>query len=128
MVINASAIGAIRTEHNDPRITKIGHYFRLLSLDELPQLINVISGDMSLVGPRPYLLKQKEEFDDAVWALRLQVKPGITGLAQASGRSNCSIEERTRLDLDYVKNRSFFNDMKILLSTVGVVLRQSGTN
>ncbi len=110
---------------NDPRITKIGRFLRKTSLDELPQLFNVIKGDMSLVGPRPYLpdelLKVGERINKC-----LAVTPGITGLWQVSGRSDTDYEVRIALDLWYVKNWSLWLDIVILLKTIKVVLRMEG--
>lgn len=109
---------------NDPRITKVGRFLRRTSLDELPQLINVVRGDISLVGPRALIPREL-----AVYAKRhaiLSVKSGLTGLAQVSGRRNISFEERRKLDLYYVQNWSFWNDMVILIKTVWIVLFHKG--
>lgn len=128
MISNADEIGSYRTQKYDARITKIGHIFRKLSIDEVPQLVNVIKNDMSLIGPRPYVLKQKAQFTTKDWDARVSIAPGLTGLAQVSGRSDCSTEERLRLDLEYVKKHNLLLDIKILLSTVKVVLQRKGTN
>jgi exopolysaccharide biosynthesis polyprenyl glycosylphosphotransferase len=110
---------------DDPRITRVGKFLRRYSLDELPQLINVLHGDMSLVGPRPPLLREVEAYEpDAV--RRLRVKPGLTGLWQVSGRSDLSWDESLRLDLWYVDNWSFVLDLHILARTAKAVLRGSG--
>ena len=109
---------------DDPRITPIGHFLRRSSIDELPQLINVLRGDMSLVGPRP-LPVDNEEFQGHV-RRRLLVRPGITGLWQVSGRSNLSWDDAVRLDLYYVENWSISLDLVILLRTVTAVVRGSG--
>jgi exopolysaccharide biosynthesis polyprenyl glycosylphosphotransferase len=110
---------------DDPRITRVGKVLRRFSLDELPQLINVLRGDMSLVGPRPPLLREVEAYEpDAV--RRLRVKPGLTGLWQVSGRSDLSWDESLRLDLWYVDNWSFVLDMHILVRTAKAVLRGAG--
>lgn len=110
---------------NDPRITKVGRVIRKYSLDELPQLINVVKGDMSLVGPRPPLRAEVVQYGDDV-RRRLLVKPGITGLWQISGRSDLSWEESVRLDLRYVENWSFATDLMILWKTIFAVVRSSG--
>jgi lipopolysaccharide/colanic/teichoic acid biosynthesis glycosyltransferase len=111
----------------DPRITSVGHVFRVTSLDELPQLWNVIRGEMSLVGPRPL-----DEDDDArvpTWAqVRNQVPPGITGLWQVSGRTNISFQDMLRLDCEYAANRSFWRDIVLILRTVPAVLFARGVN
>lgn len=105
---------------NDPRITKVGNLIRKTSIDELPQLINVIKGEMSLVGPRPSLQKEVEKFEP--WMMeRLKVKPGLTCIWQISGRNNIGFEEWMKLDIKYVRERSFKLDMKLILKTVLVL-------
>jgi exopolysaccharide biosynthesis polyprenyl glycosylphosphotransferase len=110
---------------NDPRITRIGGFLRRYSIDEVPQLINVLKGDMSLVGPRPQVAKEVALYDHAA-ARRLFVKPGMTGLWQVSGRSNLGWEESVRLDLFYVENWSLTADVAILFRTVRAVLISDG--
>ena len=109
---------------NDPRITRVGRFLRQSSLDELPQLLNVIRGDMSLVGPRP------TSFDPSTYSLwhtyRLDVAPGITGLWQINGRNETTFDERLRIDIEYIERRSFRLDLEILLKTIPAVLRRSG--
>jgi len=109
------------------RITKIGSFIRAGSLDEILQLINVIKGDMSLVGPRPLLMKYLDRYTK-YQNQRHDVKPGITGLAQVSGRNNISWEEKFELDVQYVKNQSFLLDLSILFKTLLVVLLKRGIN
>ena len=117
--------GVLFKMKDDPRITKIGHFLRRYSLDELPQLINVLIGDMSLVGPRPPLAREVEQYEpDAL--RRLHVKPGMTGLWQVSGRSDLSWEESLRLDLRYVDNWSPIGDLQILFRTFSAVFTSSG--
>ena len=111
--------------HDDPRITRFGRVLRRLSLDELPQLVNVVRGEMSLVGPRPPLCAEVEAYEDDV-RRRLVVKPGLTGLWQVSGRSDLSWDESVRLDLRYVDNWSLALDLRILWSTARAVLSRSG--
>lgn len=106
---------------DDPRITKVGKFIRKTSIDELPQLINVIKGDMSLVGPRPSLPKEVEKFEQ--WMMeRLEVKPGLTCIWQVSGRNNIDFEDWMKLDIKYVRERSFKLDIKLILKTVLVLL------
>ncbi len=110
---------------DDPRITRVGRRLRRFSLDELPQLINVLRGQMSLVGPRPPLPEEVAVYPDDV-RRRLAVKPGLTGLWQISGRSDLPFAEAVRLDLRYVENWSFSLDLMILLRTISAVCRASG--
>ncbi|AYZ19793.1 MULTISPECIES: undecaprenyl-phosphate galactose phosphotransferase WbaP [Klebsiella] len=110
---------------NDPRITKIGGFLRRTSLDELPQLFNVLKGEMSLVGPRPIITAELERYNDEVDYYLLS-KPGMTGLWQVSGRSDVDYETRVYLDAWYVKNWSMWNDIAILFKTIGVVLKKDG--
>ena len=105
------------TSSNDSRITKIGFFLRKTSLDELPQLINVLKGDMSLVGPRPDAPVQAIDYKSEDWRQRCLIRPGITGMSQVYGRSNCTIEQRIRNDLFYLKNHSYVLYVKIILKT-----------
>lgn len=114
-----------RKVENDPRITRFGKLLRDTSLDELPQLFNVLKGDLSLVGPRP-ILPQEVKFNPTKTALLHSVKSGVTGLWQVSGRSNLSFEERIELELYYAQNWSPWLDIKILFKTIGVVLKRTG--
>ena len=109
---------------DDPRITKIGRFIRKTSIDELPQLFNVIRGDISLVGPRALVPGELKTYGDR--SLLLTVKSGLTGLAQVSGRRDISFEERRSLDLYYIKNWSLGLDFQILLRTVKTVFRHEG--
>jgi lipopolysaccharide/colanic/teichoic acid biosynthesis glycosyltransferase len=113
--------GSTYNSPGDVRCTRVGRFLRLISLDELPQLVNVLVGSMSLVGPRPDLVDQARLYGEDEW-LRLQVKPGITGLAQINGRNALSWPARTRIDLEYVARQSLMLDLKILWRTVGYVL------
>jgi exopolysaccharide biosynthesis polyprenyl glycosylphosphotransferase len=117
--------GVLFKMRNDPRVTAVGMRLRKWSLDELPQLINVFRGEMSLVGPRPALPDETALYADHV-RRRLVVKPGLTGMWQVNGRSDLSWEETVRLDLRYVENWSFALDLQILWKTVSVMLRGSG--
>ena len=109
----------------DPRVTKIGRFLRKTSLDELPQLWNVIRGDMTLVGPRPIVTAEIEKYGD-YYGLYTMVKPGITGLWQVSGRNNTTYEERVQLDAYYVRNWSPWMDLYLLLRTIRIVLFAKG--
>jgi lipopolysaccharide/colanic/teichoic acid biosynthesis glycosyltransferase len=123
--LNERSDGLLFKIRDDPRITRFGKFLRTLSLDELPQLINIVSGHMSLVGPRPPLPAEVALYDDDV-RRRLLVKPGLTGLWQISGRSDLTWEESVRLDLRYVENWSLSLDLHILWRTAFVVARSSG--
>jgi len=111
---------------NDPRVTRVGHFLRKTSLDELPQLWNVLRGDMSLVGPRPPLPYEVEQYKP--WHCRrvVDAKPGITGLWQVTGRSRTTFDEMVRLDLRYARTRSLWTDIKILLQTPAAVIAGKG--
>ena len=137
MVVNAKEIFDSFTEEqkreyeenfkleNDPRITRAGKFLRETSLDELPQLINILIGNMSIVGPRPIVDKEREKYSDLFQKL-VSVKPGLTGLWQANGRSTTTYEERVKMDMDYVDKRSLWLDFKIILKTFVSVLRKEG--
>ena len=113
--------GAMFKIKDDPRVTKIGHVIRKYSLDELPQLWNVLKGDMSLVGPRPSLPMEVADYTDYD-KLRLTVTPGCTGLWQVTKRNDADFDEMVELDLEYINKSSLWFDFKILLKTVGVVI------
>jgi lipopolysaccharide/colanic/teichoic acid biosynthesis glycosyltransferase len=112
--------------NDDPRMTRCGRILRKLSLDELPQFINVMKGDMTLVGPRP------TSFGPETYRLwhtaRLDVKPGLTGLWQVSGRADVDFDDRLRLDIAYIRNRSLWLDLRILFKTIGVVVSRKGAH
>jgi len=116
------ADGAMFKIKDDPRVTPIGRVLRNYSLDELPQFYNVLRGDMSLIGPRPCLYRELQNYTEHD-KLRLKVKPGITGLWQVSGRSGLSFEQMIELDLAYIKTMSVKNDLKILFKTMIVVFK-----
>lgn len=110
---------------DEERITKVGKFIRRTKIDELPQLINVLKGDMSLVGPRPTIKKQVDAYND-YQRQRLNVRPGMTGLAQVNGNIYLDWDERIKYDVYYVRNKSLLLDLKILLKTVGVVIFGEG--
>jgi lipopolysaccharide/colanic/teichoic acid biosynthesis glycosyltransferase len=126
MVVNASQIGPYFTSANDPRITRVGRLLRKTSLDEIPQVLNVLLGDMSVVGPRPNVFDQKTQYTDEEWEARNSVLPGITGLAQATKRSSATPAERNALDLEYVHRHSVAFDVRVILMTVRQVLFTGG--
>jgi len=121
MITNADKIGDYFTMPGDVRITKIGKFLRKSSIDELPQLINVVKGDMSLVGPRPDVTAQRDYYTDEEWKLRHILRPGITGLAQATVRSEATMDQRKALDLEYVSRSTLLLDLQIILKTIGQV-------
>jgi lipopolysaccharide/colanic/teichoic acid biosynthesis glycosyltransferase len=117
--------GRIFKSRNDPRITRVGRWLRRLSIDELPQLINVLRGDMSIVGPRPPFQWEVDKYED--WhRRRLDVLPGLTGLWQVSGRSNLTFDEMALLDIWYIENWSIGLDIKLMFRTVPAVLLGTG--
>ncbi|WP_445765662.1 sugar transferase [Rheinheimera sp.] len=126
MCVDADKVGPYFTASGDKRITRIGKFLRKTSIDELPQILNVIKGDMSIVGPRPNVPQQKQYYSDFDWQLRHSVRPGITGLAQSTLRSLATEEERLNLDLSYVKNNSILGDFKIIVMTVKQVFFKGG--
>ncbi|MGL5209690.1 sugar transferase [Cetobacterium sp.] len=114
-------IKGIEVLKNDSRVTNIGKLLRRTKIDELPQIINVLKGDMSLVGPRPERVDSLKDYDTEI-SKRLLVRPGMTGLAQVSGNIYLTLENRYKLDVYYVEHQSFIFDLKIILRTVGVII------
>jgi lipopolysaccharide/colanic/teichoic acid biosynthesis glycosyltransferase len=119
------ADGPVFKIENDPRITRIGRLLRKTSLDELPQFYNVLKGEMSIVGPRPPLLKEVRQYEPEQLR-RLSMKPGITCSWQVWGRHQVTFREWMQMDLDYIDNWSLWLDFKIIMSTVGVILKANG--
>ncbi len=128
MVVDAEKNGAQWAEEGDPRCTNVGRFLRATRLDELPQLINIFKGDMSLVGPRPERECFYEEFEKYIkgFKQRLYVTPGLTGLAQVNGGYDLKPEEKIVLDIDYIENRNLWLDIKIIFKTVGIVFSHKG--
>lgn len=124
MVKNAQQIGPTSTAANDSRITKIGKVLRKTSLDELPQIINILQGDMSFVGYRPDVPRSDVDYTSDVYLL----KPGITGYAQTEGRSSLTIDEKRDWEKRYTRDVSFVTDVKIIIKTIGVVFNRKDSN
>ena len=128
MRLDAEANGAQMAEEDDPRITKIGRFIRKTRIDELPQVINVFKGDMSIIGPRPerpiFVVQFNEEIPGFIE--RLRVKPGITGWAQVNGGYDISTKEKLDLDMYYINHQSIFLDMKILFKTIKIIFTEEG--
>ena len=120
MKVNIDPFGPSPKYGSDPRLTKVGKFLREYSLDELPQLFNILKGDMSIVGPRPLYVSQMSEWNERQ-KKRLLVKPGLTGLAQISGRGELTREEKLELDVKYVETAGFLADIKIVLVTIAQV-------
>jgi len=112
----------------DPRLTNIGDFIRKTSIDELPQFINLLLGDMSLIGPRPILDNELDEYTEEERRILLSVRPGITGIWQVSGRSDVFYPERCEMELYYPKNQSFWLDIKIIFLTIKQVLTREGAH
>jgi lipopolysaccharide/colanic/teichoic acid biosynthesis glycosyltransferase len=126
MVSGAEHQGAgMSVNYGDPRITRVGHILRRFSIDELPNLVNVLRGEMSIVGPRPTIQVQVDQYTDRQ-RRRLDVKPGLTGWAQVNGRASLPWHERIELDLWYVEHRSFLLDLRIIAKTVSMLVRGTG--
>jgi exopolysaccharide biosynthesis polyprenyl glycosylphosphotransferase len=125
IALNESEGDVLFKMRHDPRVTRVGRFIRRYSIDELPQFVNVLMRQMSVVGPRPPLRREVDMYDDHV-RRRLLVRPGITGLWQVSGRSDLSWEDSVRLDLSYVENWSMLNDLLLVLKTARVVLNGAG--
>jgi len=120
MRLDVDPFGASPKSGDDPRLTGAGKFLREYSLDELPQLFNILKGDMSIIGPRPLYVSQIAEWNERQ-KKRLLVKPGLTGLAQISGRGELTREEKLELDVKYVESANFLGDIKIILATIGQV-------
>lgn len=118
--------GAMFKIKEDPRVTEFGRFIRQTSLDELPQLLNVVKGDMSLIGPRPPLQREVSDYSEYDMQ-RLQVKPGCSGLWQVSGRNDLHFEEMVELDIEYIKKRSISYDFKLILKTIKIMVKPSGS-
>jgi lipopolysaccharide/colanic/teichoic acid biosynthesis glycosyltransferase len=120
MRVDVEPFGSSPKTGDDPRLTRVGKLLREYSLDELPQLFNILKGDMSFIGPRPLYVSQMAEWDERQ-KKRLLVKPGLTGLAQISGRGQLTREEKLELDVKYVETAGFLTDIKIILATIAQV-------
>lgn len=128
MRINSETNGAIWAEKNDPRITKVGKFIRKTRIDEIPQFLNILKGEMSIIGPRPERPTLTMEFNDQIpgFINRLVIKPGLTGYAQVHGGYDISPEDKIKEDLYYIKNRSVFLDFSILFRTIKVIFTGEG--
>ena len=129
MIVDADKISVLPANEKDPRITKVGNVIRAIRFDELPQLLNIIKGDMSIVGPRPERVEHMEAYGQEVpeFDFRLKVKGGLTGYAQIYGKYNTSPYDKLRMDLMYVENYSFLNDLKLILMTLRILLKKEST-
>ena len=125
MKMDVDAFAPSPKSSDDPRLTKVGKFLREYSLDELPQLFNVLKGDMSIVGPRPLYVSQMAEWNEEE-KKRLLVRPGVTGLSQIKGRASLTQEDKAKLEAEYVEKQSFWLDIKIILLTFGVIFGKKG--
>ena len=128
MRIDAEKDGACWAEVDDPRVTKVGNILRKYRLDELPQLFNILAGQMSIVGPRPERPEFYEKFDEYIdgFRQRMLVKPGLTGLAQVNGGYDLKPEEKILYDMEYIKNQSMMQEIRIMIKTISVVIGKKG--
>jgi len=125
MVYNALEVGPELTQPNDPRITRVGKFLRRSSIDEIPQLINVLKGEMSLIGPRPEIISITSNFDSKQKEV-FKFKPGITGYSQINGRQKLSPEQRVKMEIEYYSKSNFWSDLMIVTSTIKVILNNEG--
>ncbi len=125
MVDNALAVGPELTQPNDPRITRVGKILRRTSIDEIPQVINVLKGEMSIIGPRPEIISITSKYNDYQKKV-FEFKPGITGISQVSGRQMLTPDERTKMEIDYYSKETFWSDLKIFIKTFIVILTNEG--
>ena len=129
MIVDAEKEGVIPAEDNDPRVTPVGKIIRAIRFDELPQLFNILKGDMSVVGPRPERIEHHELYTSLIpeFPFRTKVKAGLTGYAQVMGKYNTTPYDKLLLDIEYIQNFSFFLDFKIILLTVKVIFMKEST-
>jgi lipopolysaccharide/colanic/teichoic acid biosynthesis glycosyltransferase len=125
MVNNALAVGPELTQKDDSRITKVGKFLRRTSIDEIPQVINVLKGEMSIVGPRPEIISITNQYSDRQ-KLIFNYKPGITGFSQIHGRQLLKPEERVTMELNYYENSGFWSDLNVAVKTIGVIISNKG--
>lgn len=125
MIDNALAFGPELTQENDPRITKVGKILRRTSFDEVPQFINVLKGEMSIIGPRPEIISITNTYNEYQRKV-FDYKPGITGISQINGRQKLTPEQRTKMEIEYYENENFWGDIKILFKTIAVVFTNEG--
>lgn len=125
MVQNAHKIGPELTQNNDPRITRVGKILRRTSIDEIPQVINVIKGEMSIVGPRPEIISITSQYNEEQRKV-FEFKPGITGHSQVNGRQMLTPHERVKMEVDYYSNENFWDDLLIILATFKVIWSNEG--
>lgn len=125
MIDNALAYGPELTQENDPRITRVGKFLRRTSFDEVPQFINVLKGEMSIIGPRPEIISITNTYNDYQRKV-FEFKPGITGISQINGRQKLTPEQRTKMEIEYYEKENFWEDLKIIFKTFEVILTNEG--
>jgi len=125
MIDNALAYGPELTQENDPRITRVGKILRRTSFDEVPQFINVLKGEMSIIGPRPEIISITNTYNEYQRKV-FDYKPGITGISQINGRQKLTPDQRTKMEIEYYEKENFWSDLKILFKTISVVLTNEG--
>jgi lipopolysaccharide/colanic/teichoic acid biosynthesis glycosyltransferase len=125
MIENALAVGPVLTQMNDPRLTRMGKFLRRTSIDELPNFINVLFGEMSIIGPRPEMPSLTNDYTPDERAI-FQIKPGVTGISQVNGRQMLTPSQRVKMELEYYQNENLFSDIQIVLKTIKVVFTNEG--
>lgn len=125
MIDNALEFGPVLTQENDPRITKVGKIMRRTSIDEIPQVFNILKGEMSIVGPRPEMVAITENYNEKQREI-FKIKPGLTGISQVSGRQKLTPEQRVQMEMEYYRQETFLKDLKIFFKTFAVIVSNEG--
>jgi lipopolysaccharide/colanic/teichoic acid biosynthesis glycosyltransferase len=125
MIDNALEFGPVLTQENDARITKVGKIMRRTSIDEIPQVFNILKGEMSIVGPRPEMVAITENYNEKQREI-FKIKPGLTGISQVSGRQKLTPEQRVQMEMEYYRQETFLKDLKIFFKTFAVIVSNEG--
>lgn len=125
MIDNALEYGPVLTQENDSRITKVGKIMRRTSIDEIPQVINILKGEMSMIGPRPEMVAITENYNEKQREI-FKIKPGLTGISQVNGRQKLTPEQRVQMEMEYYRQETFLKDLKIFIKTFAVIVSNEG--